>query len=132
MPQGIIKYGLHPDPSNNALCVETDVPRRETILQRFDTAPPLTATLYDAEGNVIDLTGATVTFGMRYRRSREDKILNAPASILDAPNGRVQYQWLATDTDQPGYFDAHFRVTYPGGQVESFPNWKSHEVQIQP
>jgi len=129
---GIDRFGLHVEPSDNALCVETNVPRRATTLQRGDTAPPIRATLYDAEGNPVNLVGATVAFFMRRVRQRTLKIDSAPVTVVSPTEGQVSYAWQAGDTNEPGVYEARFAVTYPGGEVESFPNWRWHEVTIKP
>ena len=126
---GLERYGLHVDPNNTRLVVEDTVGDRRTILQRFDTGPSLTAQLFDAEGNVINLTGATATFRMRRRFSLVDKIAAGPVTIVDALLGRVRYDWQPGDTDEAGVYDSWVKVTQAGA-LTSFPSDRSHEVKI--
>jgi len=52
------------------------------------------------------------------------------ATISDAVNGVVYYNWSTGDTDTIGSFEAEFEVTYVGGEIESFPNNRFIEVEI--
>jgi hypothetical protein len=99
------------------------------FIKQNDTSPALQATLKDGSGAVINLTGCSVNFHMREVGSSEVKT-DASASISDELNGVVYYQWASADTDTIGSFEAEFEVTYPGGEVESFPNNRFIEVEI--
>lgn len=132
MPAGLERFGLCLDLSDNALVLETTMGPKPTTLQRFDTAPALRGTLYDAEGVVVDLTGATLTVDMRRRFSyATPKIAAASVTILDATAGRFEYAWAAADTNEPGTFDLWIRVAHVGGARESFPNKGAHEVIVR-
>jgi len=106
---------------------------KPTTLQRFDTRPPLSGTLYDAQGLPVNLTGATLTLDMRRRFARVPlKISGAAVTVLDALAGTFQYAWQAGDTDEPGEYDLWIRVDYGGGARESFPNKDSHRIVVRP
>jgi hypothetical protein len=60
----------------------------------------------------VDLTGTTVTFYLRHKRTRTAKIGGAPCVLTDAVNGKVEYRWSATDLDVPGLYDAEFRIVH--------------------
>ena len=87
-----------------------------------DTGPALTDTLYDANGNVVDLSGATVHFTMTDRFGVV--VINAAAATIVAPTtgGVVSYAWQSADLAVAGTFRAKWVVTFSGGGVESFPN----------
>lgn len=90
-------------------------------IKQNDTAPAIQATLKDADGNVVDLTGATVRFHMR--ASDDTTKVDAAASITSPPTGGiVSYGWVAADTDTEGRYRAEFEVTYSDGTIETFPN----------
>ena len=87
-----------------------------------DTGPALTDTLYDSNGNVVDLTGATVKFTMTDRFGVV--VINAAAATVNSPatGGSVSYTWQAADLANAGTFRARWVVTFANGEVESFPN----------
>jgi uncharacterized protein YfaS (alpha-2-macroglobulin family) len=94
-----------------------------------DSAPVLQATLSDSDGNAVDLTGADVQFRLLEPRDGATKI-DSPATIHDASNGIVRYQWASGDTDEAGRYRAEFEVTYADGSVETFPNDGFHDVVL--
>lgn len=85
-----------------------------------DTRPVVNATLLDAAGAPVSLTGATVKFIMRAVDASTTKVDSA-ATVVDSSAGRVRYTWVAADTDTVGEFEAEFEVTYSDGGVETFP-----------
>lgn len=87
-----------------------------------DTAPSMIDTLYDGNGAVVNLTGATITFTMTDRFGTV-VINGAAAAIVGAgTNGTVQYDWQSTDLAKPSWYRGRWTVTFSGGKVESFPN----------
>jgi hypothetical protein len=86
-----------------------------------DTSP---AIRYALEPSSVVLTGASVRFQMRQRRSRGGATLIDAAAVVVTVTGTptVEYQWEAADTANTGTFEAEFRVTYPNGRIETFPN----------
>lgn len=90
-------------------------------LKNKDTGPVIRGTLKNGTGAAIDLTGATVLFSMR-SQSGATVIEAQPALIVDAEAGVVEYEWTAEDTDDPGIYEAEFRVTLSDGNVETIPN----------
>lgn len=90
-------------------------------LKRGDTLPRLSAHLKRGDGQAVDLTLATgVTFKMRKIGSEATKV-SAPATILTAAAGLVEYAWQAADTDEPGQFESEWVVDI-GGAVQRVPN----------
>ena len=87
-----------------------------------DTSPTLTDTLFDANGNAVDLTGATVHFTMTDRFGVV--VINAATASIVAPatNGNVSYTWQSGDLANAGTYRARWIVTFAGGAIESFPN----------
>ena len=83
-------------------------------IKQNDTAPAITATLYE-NSVAVDLTGATVKFHM-------GSIVDAAATVVSASEGKVKYQWQATDTATVGEYNAEFEVTFSDGTIETFPN----------
>jgi len=98
-------------------------------IKQNDTSPQIAATLQDGDGAAIDLTAATVRFHMK-RINAASATVDAPATLVDANNGKVKYVWVATDTATAGSYLAEFEVTYTNGGVETFPNDQSIAILI--
>ncbi len=80
----------------------------------------LDATLKNADGSAVNLTGAAVTFHMRKRGATTAKV-DAATTIVDAVAGTVRYSWAADDTDTEGMYDAEFEVVDSAGEIQTFP-----------
>jgi len=94
-------------------------------IKKGDTSPALTATLIDTDGEPAALTLAeNVEFHLNipYEDGKISSDLTENVSILDAAEGRVQYDWQEGDTDEPGQREAEFVVEYDNGKTQSFPN----------
>jgi hypothetical protein len=89
-------------------------------VKQGDTLPPLRGSLYDADGTLVDLAGATVTFTMGAQPGTPT--VAAAATIVDAANGVVEYNWVAADTAIAGNFFGEFQVVFANGSIETFPN----------
>lgn len=99
-------------------------------IKQNDTSPSLQATLKDASGTAISLTGATVRFHLK---SLDGVVkVDAAMTVTDADNGVIQYDWDAGDTDTAGSYYAEFEVTYNDGSIETFPNNQNLAIQIRP
>lgn len=99
------------------------------IIKENDLLPTLDATLSDA-GGVFDLTAATgVTFIMNATKGGTPKI-SAAATVTNALNGMVRYEWTGTDTDEVGTYMCEFEVTI-GGKTITFPNDSYFQVEVK-
>lgn len=96
-------------------------------IKQGDTRPPFEVTLLDANRDPVDLTTATVQFRMSTRAGAVP-VIDEAATVVDAPNGVVAYQWGAGDTDTPGTYLAEFVVTT--ASQETFPNSRYLVVQV--
>ncbi len=94
------------------------------------TTPALAQTITDASGNVVNLTGGTVTFLMR-QLSSSALTVNAAATILSPSAGTVQYSWSATDTATAGMYMGQFHCVLSGGGTYDFPNAGYLEIEVQ-
>lgn len=98
-------------------------------IKQGDTSPNLNAVLKDGNGQVIDLTGATITFRMSPINS-ETLTVNKLASIASAQDGSVTYGWQSSDTSAVGSYYAEFEVLAANGTVETFPNKGYVRIEI--
>lgn len=98
-------------------------------IKQNDTSPAIQATLKDVDGNVVDLSGATVRFHMRKQGSTTAKV-DAAATIVDDVGGIVRYNWTSANTDTVGTYQAEFEVTYSDDTVETFPNATYLKVKV--
>lgn len=58
-------------------------------------------------------------------------LVAAAATVVDATNGIVEYQWSVTDTATAGTFFGEFQVTFADSNVESFPNDSNIEILVK-
>ena len=97
-------------------------------IKQNDTSPSLQATLKDAAGSVVDISGSSVRFHMK----SIDGTLKVDEAmiIVDGTNGVVQYDWVAGDTETAGSYFVEFEVTYSDSSVETFPNNGNESVTV--
>jgi hypothetical protein len=98
-------------------------------IKRGDLKSTLAATLKDATGAPVDLTGHAVKLMMR---SFDTGVLeiNAAATIVAPALGTVKYDWQTGDTDAAGYFFAEWQVTYSTGEPQTFPTRGYHLIAV--
>lgn len=92
--------------------------------------PKITATLKDAAGVAVNLTGLSVRFRMRRPGVIAPKV-DAPAAIVSAAAGTVEYAWAALDTDTPGLFLYDWLVTFGDGTTAAYPTKGTNTVLIR-
>jgi len=97
-------------------------------IKQGDLLPVIRSTLYDANGDPIDLTGANVTFVMRLPGAPNLQV-RAGATIVDPVGGVVQYAWQEGDTNVVGGFAAEWSASI-GGQQMTIPNLNYLTVQV--
>lgn len=85
-----------------------------------DTAPDITAQIHEEDDPLVpvNLTNCSVKFQMR---KSDDKrfTVNAAATIVDAANGFVRYQWGPNDLGTTGEYVIQWEVTYQGGRIQT-------------
>jgi hypothetical protein len=93
------------------------------------TGPALTATLYNPNGEVANLSNGTIEIRVYHPDGR--LLFSNSAVITDAPNGRVLYSWRTTDLTQRGLYKFEF-VFYPnaGGSV-AYPSDRHWTLEVE-
>ena len=99
-------------------------------IKQGDTTPALKATLKDGDGNVINLTDASVRFHMRAIDATSSTVDAEGSVVSPATGGVVQYAWASGDTATAGMYSAEFEITYGDGSIETFPNNDYIRVEI--
>ena len=103
-----------------------------------DTASTITDTLKDADGNAVDIQGATLTFTMTPITGGAAKVNTAAGTNLqvgtgtDGSKGKVSYAWQAADVNTDGFYLASWKVTFVDDSVQSFPNDGFILVHVSP
>lgn len=113
-----------------------------SVLKANDTAPNLAAQLLDeSAGGSIQVADSSPTRSAADLTSA-DVILNLADSdgnlavdgetvtVEDSTNGRVSYDWSATDTSGAGEYTGEFEVTFDDGEVITYPNDGEFTVTI--
>ena len=92
--------------------------------------PPLTATLYQADGTLLSLENATeVLFYMR-KKNGPSVIQSGVCEIITVGDiKKIRYQWQSGDTAMPGLYVAEFMVKY-GDMIQKVPNSSYSEIEI--
>ena len=99
------------------------------FVKQNDTSPKLAATLKDGNGQVVDVTGASVRFHMAKLNS-STVITDASATVTNGSAGTVEYAWTASDTASIGTFRGEFEVTFSTGLIQTYPNSGYISIQI--
>jgi len=99
-------------------------------IKRGDTSPSILMKCEDGQGNAVDISDASARFHMSRLGSSVAKV-DAPASIIDAANGLVRYDWVSDDTDTSGPYWCEVEVSFLNGDVETFPNNSYERIDIK-
>ena len=100
------------------------------VLKRGDTRTAIRATLVDAQGDPVDLTGSVVRWIMA--TLKRTPVVARQAEVVDAKHGVVLVPLEPGDTDTAGTYWAEFEVTFGDGRVETYPNRGYLTVNSEP
>jgi hypothetical protein len=100
----------------------------DVTIKRGDTRHAIRAILKDSSGSPVNLTGCTVTFCMA--PLGRSAVVSREVDIHDTAGGEVWVVFAPGETDISGVYRAEFRVTYPDGRKETFPNSGYLAIQI--
>lgn len=100
-----------------------------------DTSPAIEYQLQDSDGNPVNITGFNeIRFHMRKKGVKAPKVdadTSGNVSATDAEKGKVKYDWEKGNTDEAGDFEAEWEVEYIDGTIETFPNRRKIDVDIE-
>lgn len=95
---------------------------RDFTIGQGDTGVPWPVTVYDRDGNVIDLTGATsVILHYRIEDWSTPAVEVAGAVVGVAPQTQAQRIFQGSDTVTAGVYDAEWLITQATGEVITYP-----------
>lgn len=99
----------------------------EFTIKQHDLLPALVVTLLDGT-TPVDLTDV-ITARLLMRNLSAGLKVSALMTVLDQSDadnlGKVQYEWVGTDTDTVGGFKAEIEVIWPGDKPQTFPASKT-------
>jgi hypothetical protein len=94
------------------------------IIGQGDTGPYLQESLTAPDGTPIPLQSAAVN-GMVFRMARRDRSTAALVSTFfavgDPALGIAQHNWVAPETDNAGWYDYQWEITFVNGQRVTVP-----------
>ena len=101
-------------------------------IREGDTFPNWRTQLFDADGDAIDLTGATVR--LHVTEERETRLVKIDALAVPDPDqvnnkGWVDYVFTPSDTGTPGRFWAEWEITFGTGEILTVPT-RGHDTLI--
>lgn len=100
------------DPNNDPL---------KHFIKKRDTGRPIQRQLIDPlTGLGVDLNSASVKYIMTETDKETGKI-NAAATIVDADQGIVKYDWQTADVATAGEFPSEFQATLGSGKKVTYP-----------
>ncbi len=96
------------------------------IIVQNDLLPVLEGHIQNADASPVNLTGTTVI--VRIQRP-QGSVVSASVSVIDAPNGIVQYAWQPGDTNMAGMLNVVFVVTR-SGLPQTYPTAGPISIQV--
>jgi len=96
-------------------------------IKRNDTSP---AILFALTPTSVNLNAAAVRFRMRPVGATAFTLDEEAVIVTTVTTPTVRYDWDATDTATPGFYEAEFVVTYSDNTVETFPNSEFITINI--
>jgi len=111
-----------------------DMPNLVQPMKQGDTSPSLVATLgtLQDDGTIApdDLTGCAVVVNIKL--GSKLIVTDGACTVVDAVNGKAQYDWGANDTAKSGDAQAEFKSTTLAGKVKRYPDSGNFIVKITP
>jgi hypothetical protein len=103
-------------------------------IKQNDTLPALLVVIKTrgSLGEIIpfNLSGVTATTFSMEDNCGNLTISSAPAQILCASGGTIQYSWVDGDTAESGRFNGEFEMFFSGGKKLTVPTIGDIEIEI--
>ncbi len=103
--------------------------KADFTIKQDNILPEIRATLLDANDDPINLAGSTVRFHMKSDNDGALVVDALATIILPAVDGRVEYAWVAGDTDEAGWMSIEWEITN-AGDVTTVPSFGYDKVFI--
>lgn len=101
-------------------------------IKQFDTLPQLLAILQVGGKTIPDLANAlSVNLRMANRSEPDVFFFNKPGVVVDAPSGKVAYNWSVGDTDVSGEYVAEWHIVYSAGGTRTIPTVGKFSISIE-
>jgi hypothetical protein len=100
------------------------------VIRQGDTAPRLTGTLTDGNGDPVVVTGSDVLLHLHGLTVENDLILTGAVDEDAVDDNGVYYDWEPEDTEEAGYYSGEWQVTFVNGQIQTFPNDSVFLIQV--
>lgn len=109
--------------------------KRDRLLltvKRDDDYPTIEAALTDADGEVIDLSdpGISAIEVHADHLKTGTPVINATATVVDAPAGKVEYPLSATETAREGLHNLEFVIQYTDGRTRTVPQSGYYYLEV--
>lgn len=104
------------------------MPQPDFSIKTGDTASAVYATLEDANGDAVDIAGASVLFKMgplsggTLTVARTATNAQVGAGTVDGSTGNVVFNWGTSDLTTADWYRAEWEVAFSSGSIETFPN----------
>ncbi len=98
------------------------------LIDQGQITPTLDAALFDAEGQLVNLAGASVVFQL-YELGGT-LLFERSATVVSAADGHARYSWQSGDTAEVGRYLGKFVVTYSSLEVQEFPENKYIRIDV--
>lgn len=102
------------------------------VIKRGDLEPPISATILDASGTPVNLTGATApTLVLRPTTGGAALRLTTGTSIVSAAAGTIKHVWQSGETTTAAEYNGEWEVTWPSSRPQTFPTEGTFTVSIE-
>lgn len=99
-------------------------------VKQGDTLPSLIEALYDDNGDLLDLDGATIELHLSDLHGNP-VLISTDVVVVD--DGTVRYDWSTGDTDTAGSYRREWQCTLASGEIVTVPNTtRGYLVRVTP
>ncbi len=111
--------------------------RQGEHMKTGDQEPDLVLQLYKENNNPEDLSSVNVVSLHMTEENYDGLIVDEDSSGTDAPvsydeqNGKVTYEWQASDTNGPGTYVGEVEVEFSSGETKTFPSSGTFNVYVE-